>query len=376
MRKGLIQMHLWLGLVLGLLWSIQGITGAALVFHREIDRAAHPEWSGGMAALPLSALIAKAGAAAEKPIDSIGAMDGKPDLYSAFYKDRGERRAVLIDPASGRILGDRAMEPTVPEEGSTSRFLYNLHQHLLSGDTGEWFIGLSGMFLLTTVVIGLAIAWPRRGNWRKLVAAGRWRTMVQQLFGWHRLGGMLLMLVLATIAIGGIYMSFAEGSRRLLGALVPLEMPYRAKPLDGLQPDSWSGADEALSTARARWPEAGFVRLSLPTAKLPAYVVRLRQDGEVRAWAGTSAITVDATSGKIANVYDALEAPLANRVLDSLFSLHNGEAGGLFGRLLVALAGLSLPAFYVSGILLWWRRRARPGKAAGPTSLANARQAA
>jgi uncharacterized iron-regulated membrane protein len=38
MRKALVQTHLWLGLVVGLLWALQGLTGAALVFHRELDR--------------------------------------------------------------------------------------------------------------------------------------------------------------------------------------------------------------------------------------------------------------------------------------------------------------------------------------------------
>ena len=38
MRKALFQLHLWLGLVVGLAWALQGLTGASLVFHREMDR--------------------------------------------------------------------------------------------------------------------------------------------------------------------------------------------------------------------------------------------------------------------------------------------------------------------------------------------------
>lgn len=30
--------HLWLGLILGGIWALQGLTGALLVFHREADR--------------------------------------------------------------------------------------------------------------------------------------------------------------------------------------------------------------------------------------------------------------------------------------------------------------------------------------------------
>ncbi len=45
MRKLLIEIHLWFGLTLGLLWAIQGITGSLLVSHREIDQFFHGELS-------------------------------------------------------------------------------------------------------------------------------------------------------------------------------------------------------------------------------------------------------------------------------------------------------------------------------------------
>ncbi|CAA9536468.1 MAG: hypothetical protein AVDCRST_MAG91-3426, partial [uncultured Sphingomonadaceae bacterium] len=35
-RRVLVQLHLWLGLVVGGVWALQGLTGAMLVFHREV----------------------------------------------------------------------------------------------------------------------------------------------------------------------------------------------------------------------------------------------------------------------------------------------------------------------------------------------------
>ena len=37
MRRALVQVHLWLGLVVGLLWAVQGMTGASLAFSVSID---------------------------------------------------------------------------------------------------------------------------------------------------------------------------------------------------------------------------------------------------------------------------------------------------------------------------------------------------
>lgn len=74
--------------------------------------------------------------------------------------------------------------------------------------------------------------------------------------------------------------------------------------------------------------------------------MRLRQPGEWRRWSGTSLVTVDPTNGRVLDVYDAARASLANRLLESVFAFHSGEAAGFLGRLAVLFAGLALPALY------------------------------
>ena len=49
--------------------------------------------------------------------------------------------------------------------------------------------------------------------------------------------------------------------------------------------------------------------------------------------------------------------PLTNMAADAAFSLHSAEIAGPASRLLLMLAGLSLPALYVTGIWAWWRKR-------------------
>ena len=114
-----------------------------------------------------------------------------------------------------------------------------------------------------------------------------------------------------------------------------------------------------MDEARARFPDAAFVRVGLPSPKAPVYAIRLRQPDEVRAWSGTTTVTVDAVTGRVLDVYDPLTAPLSNRIADAAFSVHNGEINGVVGRLLVMLTGLSLPVFYVTGIWLWLAKRRR-----------------
>lgn len=357
-KRVAVHAHLWLGLIVGLLWSLQGLTGATLVFHRELDRWAHPEWRGGDGPpLPADRLVAIAEQHSGRPVSALGILDSGRDLRTATYADAaGKQNMLLLDAATGAVVGERRPQPDAPSKGSTSRFIYMIHEKLVSGHTGEMVIGTSGILLLSTAMLGMWIAWPRRGNWRALVTPRAWRSLPQKLYSWHRLAGLVFGAVFVAVAAGGIYMTFTDPIRTAIGKVVALQSPYKGASADNLP---WQPAQQALTAAEALFPGAQFVRLALPTEDKPYYVVRLRQPGEVRAWSGATIVTVDASSGRALQVQDGLRGPVADRVLDAQFSIHNGELGGMAGRVLIMLAGLSLPTFYVSGLLLWLRKRRR-----------------
>jgi uncharacterized iron-regulated membrane protein len=90
----------------------------------------------------------------------------------------------------------------------------------------------------------------------------------------------------------------------------------------------------------------------LPKAAEPVYTIRFHQRDESR-WMGRTTVTVDAATGRIDSFYDAATAPVSNRIMDALLPLHDGELLGSAGRILMLLAGLSLPALYVTGVWRW-----------------------
>lgn len=354
LRRALVQTHLWVGLIVGLLWSLQGLTGAYLVFHREIDRLGLPAAVAGPLA-PMDRLIAAAERHAGAPVSRIGISDARGDLLSASYEDgRGEHRILLLDAATARVVAEREDEPTTPLAGSFSRWMYTLHEALVAGERGETLVGVSGLLLLTATLTGLRLGWPRRQAWRAAFAAHRWRNTAQILFGWHRMLGLAAGLVMLVTTPAGVWMIFQADLRPALARFVPMQMPYKAAPTADAR---LLGPGEALAIARSRFPQASFVRLTVPTPKSSGYIVRLRQRGEMRAWSGVTSVSVDAATGRILHVYDPRVAPLANRLADAAFSSHSGELAGLPGRLLVFAAGLSLPALYVTGLLAWARKR-------------------
>lgn len=48
------------------------------------------------------------------------------------------------------------------------------------------------------------------------------------------------------------------------------------------------------------------------------------------------------------------------RVLVNMDPIHTGALFGLPGRILIAISSLCLPLFFITGLLMYWKRRRRP----------------
>ena len=355
MRRALVQLHLWLGLTVGLLWALQGLTGAALVFHRELDRQS----VGAVAPGPMTSfdrLIADTEARTGAEVTMVGIADVRGDILNLHF-DRGGARQLQVEAATGRPLRERGNDPAMPLDGSAWRWVYLLHESLLLHDRGETLIGVSGLLLFSSLLTGLWLGFPKRRQWRKALGWRGWKSLRARLFGWHRLAGITAGALLLVTVPGGIWMVFAAELRPKLASIVNHELPYKPAPVDRL--GDVISPQQALTLARSHFPDAAFVRLTMPSAASPVYSVRLRQAEETRVWSGVTTVTIDAPSGRTLHIYDAVRAPLSNRLADAAFSVHSGEIVGLAGRILLMLAGLALPALYVTGIWAWWRKRGR-----------------
>ncbi len=334
------------------------LTGAIMVFHWELDDAG----------LAVSTLAFDAQAIGRR-IEAIqaepshrnvltvypnGTASGHFDIYAEDKMGAGD---VLRVDGGGTVLRARPINHNYSQVGWIDLAVV-MHQSLFAGRLGKVLLGCSGALLLTNLIVGLKLAWPRRGGWHRVLHPLRPDRSAASLYCWHRTIGLLLVVPASVVVLAGSLLEFKEPLYRCCSdRAVPAE--FYAAPASGTAVHlAWRATPAgALSAALLRYPQAAFAGLELPTNDRQWFTILLRQPGELPRVFGTTAVYVDAVDGRVLVDENALLAPVGQRVLDLLYPVHTGEAGGIFGRMLVLLVALLLLIMSALGISLWWLRR-------------------
>jgi uncharacterized iron-regulated membrane protein len=349
MKPALRRLHRWIALTLGVLWLSQALTGLLMVYRWELDDA---PLAGDAVPLDAASLGARIESIQSDPagrtVTSLwasGGVDGRFDLYVDDAQDNTE--VVRVDGA-GRVLRTRASgDGFIPTAAS-------LHQTLFAGDRGKFVVGVSGLFLLTSIVMGLVLAWPARAKqWRQALWPRGARAGAARRYAWHRAAGLWLG-VPATMMLGaGVLLTFESSLASWLGTdRVPPELENVAAP--GAGPVAPA---RAFTTALAQFPGSELSGVSFPADGQPWYRIRVRQPAEWRRVYGTSVVYVAADDGRVLRAEDALEAQTATAFMSNLYPVHTGEALGVAGRVLALTMALWLLTMLLLGVGLWLARR-------------------
>lgn len=343
-RAALAWLHLWVGLTVGTVFAVIGLSGSALVFHEELLHWQHPQLSQEPATVDPGVLERIIDRERTAGLRSVQFPAPSMPTWIGFYADGRRAHFSTVD---GRVLLERSTDD------DALLWLHDLHTHLLAGETGEQVNGVLGCVSLGLVLVGLYLWWPARGRMLAQLRVfngppiRRWLT-------WHRSSGVVLLPLLLLSVLTGLGMVYHEAARALLtsafgGTVVPPPVPDQPGA-----PVQW---DRVLRTAAGAFEDARLTRVTLPADNAGAVGFRARQ---AREWHpnGRSTITVDARGLAVLQRSAATAEPAGARAANAIYPLHIGVAGGLPLRIATFVAGL-LPAFLLVTGFLFWRRRTR-----------------
>jgi len=381
-RTWVRDIHLYVSLVFGTLFVMAGLTGVLLAWDHEIDAALNPtllrshvpaESAPALTPLHVEAAVKKlSGMPGYGKPSMVMLPEGADDVFVAWYRPAVRtktlfgtelQRQVMLDRYTLEVLGERNYGEFGLSRPLLMPTLFHLHRYLLAGEGGKTLIGVSGMLLFITSLLGLALWWPKMtwsSLWKSLTVRGT-ATSRQFNYSFHRSAGFFMTPVLAVLGFSGMAMNLPDLVRPAVGAVATLEARDKLanSPAEGRK---LASITDVMASAQRALPEGRISRVTMGTAKVP-YELRMRQPGEVRKGDGNTRISIDAYSAEILRIRNPLTAPSGETFFNWQYPLHTGEAFGLPGRILISVSGLAPFLFMLTGLVLWLGRRALKRKA-------------
>ena len=359
-RKVFFWMHLTAGCIAGTVILIMCVTGVTLAWKRQIT-----EWSdrgfrhaSTQARLSPEALLAQVSDARHA---SPSALTLRSDPDAPALVEFG-REALYVDPSTGGVLG---------ESSSTLRAFFrgaeDWHRWLAvgiesrakaRGVTGACNLAFLGL-LMSGFYLWLPKKWNRQ-NLRPAIWFRRGKNGRARDWNWHNTIGIWCLAPLFVIVITGVVMSYPWANDlvyRMTGSEVP-KQGNRGGGRGEQGAASFAGLDSLWPKAESQVAGWRSIAVRLPTSqKQPMQFQIDAGDGGRPDLKGT--LTLARATGDVVRWEPFSDNNAGRRLRSWIRFSHTGEAGGVAGETVAAVASLGGAFLVWTGISLAIRRLAR-----------------
>ena len=220
LRRALFQVHLWSGIGVGLYIVVISVTGSVLVFRSELRQTFMPQPTFVVASgerMSSDELIEAAQQVYPDASVSIFAERDVPtEAVTVTVNSDGDVRQMLFDPYTGEELGH-----AMPAGWRLTTWLLDLHDNLLSGETGRAVNGVGAVSMTLLSITGAIIWWPGIQSWRRSLLIdfrANWRRLNWTL---HSAVGFWAVVFVLLWGFTGIYLCFPQPFSALVEYLQP-----------------------------------------------------------------------------------------------------------------------------------------------------------
>lgn len=370
-RALFLRIHRIIGLSFGAIFVLIGLSGAILSYRENIDellnaaimRVLPPDSNAVFRSVDEIVTAAVAAMPPDGKIERLkmprGANSAAAITYIVETDDLDTYvHEIFVDPYSAKVTGQRLFlhgedplsQPLIP-------ILMTFHWTLLLGVNNAYIVGMAGIGLFVSVLLGLYLWWPLNGNWR-LGLKIKWGGSSERVaFDLHKSAGIYCSAILLVMVSTGVAMIFKPATR----SVVSLFSPVRGEPDFGKStpgPGRMAiGAGEAATIADKTLPDGRLHWILFPTTPTGVYVVGKQSDFEPNQTKTYRNVGIEQYTGQVLHVQDPSRFSGSETFLEWLFPIHSGEAFGGLGRAIVLLIGLSPLFLFLTGLTRWLQKR-------------------
>ncbi len=369
LKKVLFQVHWFFGITGGLVLALMGITGALYSFEDEITDALNPQTQFVQPRdhqLSLAQMVSKLEAQGRDTVSMFRVEVDSNRVAQVWFKPPpGERRGQMhnFDPYTGDFTQDAIGQDFFG-------FVLTLHRFLAAGEYGKQVTAACTLILVFFCLSGLYLRWPRQAlNWRVWLTLD-WAKKGRS-FNWdlHSVFGTWCLIVYLLLAVTGLTWSydwFSNGMNKLIGDPPAAGEQRRGGggPRPGPGPKDAAPVEAATADYVAIWdtiqkaagPDLKAYNLRMPQApgQMATVYYLLKTAPHPRA---LNQMTLDPANGQLKANSRYSDKGYGAQLLVSNYALHTGSYWGLPGRIVITVAALMMPLFFITGWLLYLDRR-------------------
>ena len=368
-KKGVIFLHKWLGIISGIVLLIVSLTGCIYVFQDELKLQCYPERyyiqnpNEASHHLPVSTLMQQAQQALPEK-EKISRVDLYPakDRTWIFRASKNDKDAfghwnyqkyykrVFVNPYTGEV---QAVENTKWE---FFNLVLQMHQTLLLGKkVGHAVVGISTILFVLILLSGIVLWWPKK--WKlKTVKKGlklsfdvKWKRLIYDLHNVLGFYSLWFGLLLSITGLVFAYPKFKEVYIKTIDVFQKEAHP-QLKPAHV----QLFSLDAVLDYTLKAHPKADMMSLRLRAEDG-------KQDIQVRLQKNKTSDFVwyyfNLKEGHIEQIKTDESNSIGNQAAALNFDLHTGGIGGIGTKILYFFLSLCCASLPVTGYMMWLNKK-------------------
>ena len=396
MKKIFRKIHLWLSVPFGLIITLVCFSGAMLVFENEANEwfrrdLYYVETVKG-SPLPMDKLLEKVATTLPDSVAVTGvSISSDPGRAYQVSLSKPRRASLYVDQYTGEVKGKS-------ERSGFFMFMFRMHRWLLDSMNpgnegifwGKMIVGVSTLLLVFVLISGIVIWWPRTRkalkNSLKITATKGWRRFWYDL---HVAGGMYALIFLLAMALTGLTWSF-PWYRTAFYKVFGVEVQQRAAQGHEQKSDAQKRntklaahrekkreGNEVRKGERSRRPEnnhSDMYSVTSPSVYWQEIYDKLRRQNpeykQISISSGTASVSFNrfgnqrasdrysfnTDNGEFTETSLYQHQDKSGKIRGWIYSVHVGNWGGMFTRILTFIAALLGAALPLTGYYLWIKR--------------------
>ena len=396
MKKIFRKIHLWLSVPFGLIITLVCFSGAMLVFENEANEwfrrdLYYVETVKG-SPLPMDKLLEKVATTLPDSVAVTGvSISSDPGRAYQVSLSQPRRASLYVDQYTGEVKGKS-------ERSGFFMFMFRMHRWLLDSMNpgnegifwGKMIVGVSTLLLVFVLISGIVIWWPRTRkalkNSLKITATKGWRRFWYDL---HVAGGMYALIFLLAMALTGLTWSF-PWYRTAFYKVFGVEVQQRAAQGHEQKSDAQKRntklaahrekkreGNEVRKGERSRRPEnnhSDMYSVTSPFVYWQEIYDKLRRQNpeykQISISSGTASVSFNrfgnqrasdrysfnTDNGEFTETSLYQHQDKSGKIRGWIYSVHVGNWGGMFTRILTFIAALLGSALPLTGYYLWIKR--------------------